>query len=108
MQKRNSARNMSVYSRENIKFATAKRSIQERGHRGEPTGFCPSENLENSTTKAKELKAAPPVYSFTTFPLHGGSSANIYGCELNFILLVTVFPEPSDGECQEGSHFLYL
>ena len=83
----------------------ASRSIQERTHRGEQIGFCPSENLENSSEKAKRLKAAPPVYSYTGQHHHDVALTSIYGCELNFILFSKVIPEPSDRECPEGSHF---
>ena len=37
----------------------------------------------------------------------GSHFAYIYRCELIFILYATGIPEPSDEECQEGSH-LYV
>lgn len=95
-----------TYSEKVINFASS--SIQERAHRGELISFCPSENLENSSEKAKRLKAAPPVYSYISLHPHYKASANIYGCELKFHSFFMGFPEPSDGECQEGSPFLCL
>ena len=34
------------------------------GHRGELTSFDPSENLENSSMRAKSLKAVPPAVAY--------------------------------------------
>ena len=90
----------------NLRPFYIKSSFQERRHRGEQTDFCPSENLENSRIKAKRLKGAPPVYLHIKFQSFFGIRVDIYGCELNFHSFDTGNPEPSDGECQEGSHFV--
>jgi hypothetical protein len=66
-------------------------------HRGEQLSFDPSENLENSSMRAKSLKAVPPAVAYILlFPVLG--SAHIYTCrcELIFILTHTGIPEPSD------------
>ncbi len=78
-------------------------------HRGELLCFNPSENLENSCSMGKGLRGCSScssiytVYSFV-------ESAYIYTCrcELIFILYATGIPEPSDKECQEGSHSFNL
>ena len=77
-------------------------------HRGELSSFCLSENLENSCSKATHLKAHPPVGSISTLRRKDEVRIYLYGCELNFILFATGIPEPSDRECQGGSHFMSL
>ena len=71
-------------------------------HRGELLSFDPSENLENSCSMGKGLKAVPPVGYISCE--HSANAAKVYsfGCELNFILYATGIPEPSDEECQEA------
>ena len=81
--------------------------FNERRHRGELLSFDPSENLENSSTRAKSLKAVPPAVAYILLT-PSLESAHIYTCrcELIFILTCAGIPEPSDKECQEGSHSL--
>ena len=79
-----------------------------RQHRGELLSFDPSENLENSSTRVRSLKAASPAAAYTLLsPLM--ESAHVYNCrcELIFILTCAGLPEPSDKECREGSHSLW-
>ncbi len=78
-----------------------------RQHRGERLSFDPSENLENSSSMGKSLKAASPAVAYILLSPFT-ESAHIYTCrcELIFILYATGIPEPSDKECQEGSHSL--
>ena len=95
-----------VYSTKKCKFAS--QPACGLRHRGEQSYFCPSENLENSYTKVKSGEAQPPVDSISTLRRKDEVSIYIYGCELNFILFGTGIPEPSDEECQEGSHFVSL
>ena len=75
-------------------------------HRGEQTGFYPSENLENSSERGKRLKAVPPVECIYDRVLWNPAHLHTYRCELIFILSFTGIPEPSDEECHEGSHFM--
>ena len=75
-------------------------------HRGEQTGFYPSENLENSSERGKRLKAVPPVDCIYDRVLWNAAHIHPYRCELIFILSFTGIPEPSDEECHEGSHFV--
>ena len=75
-------------------------------HRGEQTGFYPSENLENSSERGKRLKAVPPVDCIYDRVLMNAAHIHTYRCELIFILSFTGIPEPSDEECHEGSHFV--
>ena len=66
-------------------------------HRGERLSFDPSENLENSSSMGKGLKAASPAVAYILLtPIV--ESAHIYTCrcELIFILYATGIPEPSD------------
>ena len=59
-------------------------------HREERVSFCPSENLENSSEKAIELKVTLPVVC-SSLSLYGdGDHIPSYGCELNFILFSRV------------------
>ncbi|MBO4851204.1 MAG: hypothetical protein J5529_09940 [Prevotella sp.] len=74
-------------------------------HRGEQTGFYPSENLENSSERGKRLKAVPPVECIYRVPKNA-AHIHTYRCELIFILSFTGIPEPSDEECHEGPHLL--
>lgn len=85
------------------------------GHRGEQTDFYPSENLENSfepypiqgsCERGKGLKAVPPVECIYDRVLRNTAHIHNYRCELIFILSFTGIPEPSGGECHEGSHFV--
>ena len=74
-------------------------------HRGEQLSFDPQENLENSMLYGKKSESCSSCSSiYTALPSMG--SAHIYTCrcELIFILYATGIPEPSDKECQEGSH----
>lgn len=76
-----------------------------RQHRGELLSFYPSENLENSSGMGKSLKGCSSCSCiYSAHPLV--ESAHIYPCrcELIFILHATGIPEPSDKECQKGSH----
>ena len=58
------------------------------GHRGELTSFDPSENLENSSMRAKSLKAVPPAVAYILlFPVLG--SAHIYTCRCELIFILT-------------------
>ena len=41
-------------------------------------------------------------------PSPWGQLTYLYRCGLIFILFTTGIPEPSDRECREGSHSLYL
>jgi hypothetical protein len=76
-------------------------------HRGERLSFDPSENLENSCSMGKSLKAASPAVAFILLDSCVESAhINTCRCELIFILYATGIPEPSDKECQEGSHSL--
>ena len=55
----------------------------------------------------KSLKAASPAVAFILLaPSYGVAHVNTCRCELIFILYATGIPEPSDEECQEGSHSL--
>ena len=76
-------------------------------HRGELLSFDPSENLENSSTRVRSLKAASPAVAYILLA-PTVELAHIYTCrcELIFILTCAGIPEPSDKECQEGSHSL--
>ena len=57
----------------------------------------------------KSLKAASPAVAFILLtPSYGVAHVNTCRCELIFILYATGIPEPSDEECQEGSHSLCL
>ena len=75
-------------------------------HRGEQTGFYPSENLENSSEGGKRLKAVPPVECIYNCVPMNAAHIHPYRCELLFILSFTGIPEPSDRECHEGSHLI--
>lgn len=77
-------------------------------HRGEQTGFYPSENLENSSERGKRLKAVPPVDCIYDRVPMNTAYIHTYRCELIFILSFTGIPEPSDEECFEGSHLLFV
>ena len=66
-------------------------------HRGERLSFDPSENLENSSMRAKSLKAASPAVAFILLtPSMESAHVNTCRCELIFILTHTGIPEPSD------------
>lgn len=66
-------------------------------HRGERLSFDPSENLENSSMRAKSLKAASPAVAFILLtPSMESAHINTCRCELIFILTHTGIPEPSD------------
>ena len=66
-------------------------------HRGERLSFDPSENLENSSMRAKSLKAASPAVAFILLtPSMESVHINTCRCELIFILTHTGIPEPSD------------
>ncbi len=78
------------------------------GHRGEQTDFYPSENLENSSERGKRQKAVPPVECIHYRGLSNAGFMHTYRCELIFILSFTGFPEPSDEECDECSHFFLV
>ena len=86
------------------------------GHQGEQTGFYPSENLENSSElrqhqgsseSGKRPKDVPPVDCINRI-LWNATNMHTYRCELIFILSFTGFPEPSDEECDECSHFFLV
>ena len=96
---------MEHYS-DNITIFDMQFRISELRHRGELLSFDPSENLENSRSMGKDLKAVPPVGYISCE--HSANAAKVYsfGCELNFILYATGIPEPSDKELSEGSHSL--
>ena len=64
-------------------------------HRGELLSFDPSENLENSSMRAKGLKAVPPV-EYISCRCKMAVNIYPYRCELIFILTHTGIPEPSD------------
>lgn len=71
--------------------------VKDWRHRGELFSFDPSENLENSSMRAKRLKAVPPAVAYILLsPIM--ESAHIYTCrcELISILTHTGIPEPSD------------
>ncbi len=78
-------------------------------HRGELLGFNPSENLENSRSMGKGLRSCSSCGSIHTAYFFG-KCRFVYTCrcELIFILYATGIPEPSDKECQEGSHSLCI
>ena len=81
--------------------------LNGRRHRGELFSFDPSENLQNSKyagEKSESCSSCSSIYTALSFV----ESAHIYTCrcELIFILYATGIPEPSDKECQEGSHSL--
>ena len=66
-------------------------------HRGERLSFDPSENLENSSMRARSLKAASPAVAFILLtPSMESAHVNTCRCELIFILTHTGIPEPSD------------
>ena len=66
-------------------------------HRGERLSFDPSVNLENSSMRAKSLKAASPAVAFILLTLlYGVAYVNTCRCELIFILTHTGIPGPSD------------
>jgi len=76
-------------------------------HRGERLSFDPSENLQNSKLYGKKSESCFSCSSIYT--AHSAmESVHIYTCrcELIFILYTTGIAEPSDKECQEGSHSL--
>ena len=66
-------------------------------HWGERLSFDPLENLQNSSVRAKSLKAASPAVAFILLT-PSMESAHIYTCrcELIFILTCTGIAEPSD------------
>lgn len=65
-------------------------------HRGELLSFDPSENLENSSMRARSLKAVPPVECISSRFRKITAHIYSYRCELIFILTHTGIPEPSD------------
>ena len=71
--------------------------------------FYPSENLENSMLYGKKFEGCSSCSCIYT-GLSAMESVHIYSCrcELIFILYTTGIPEPSDKECQEGSHSLCI
>ena len=87
---------------DNITIFDMRFRIAELRHRGELLSFDPSENLENSCSMGKGLKAVSPVEYISC--KYSANAAKVYsfGCELNFILFATGIPEPSDEECQEA------
>ena len=56
----------------------------------------------------KGMKAVPPVDLYIQLAPVARQLLYTYRCELIFILYATGIPEPSDEECQEGSHSVYL
>lgn len=52
----------------------------------------------------KGMKAVPPVDVYIQLAPVARQLLYTYRCELIFILYATGIPEPSDEECQEGSH----
>ena len=59
-------------------------------HRGELLSFDPSVNLENSSMRAKSLKAASPAVAFILLsPIVESAHINTCRCELIFILTYT-------------------
>lgn len=71
-------------------------------HRGKLLSFDPSENLENSSSMGKSLKAVLPVEYILHCFMSGTAHIYPYRCELIFILHATGIPEPSDSEWQEA------
>lgn len=71
-------------------------------HRGKLLSFDPSENLENSCSMGKSLKAVLPVEYILHCFMSGTAHIYPYRCELIFILHATGIPEPSDREWQEA------
>ena len=71
-------------------------------HRGKLLSFDPSENLENSCSMGKSLKAVLPIVHIPCCLPSVVAHAYSYRCELIFILHATGIPEPSDSEWQEA------
>ena len=69
---------------------------KEPRHRGERLSFDPSVNLENSSMRAKSLKAASPAVAFIQLSAMESAQVNTCRCELIFILTHTGIPEPTD------------
>ena len=65
-------------------------------HRGERLSFDPSVNLENSSMRAKSLKAVSPAVAFIQLSAMESAQINTCRCELIFILTHTGIPEPTD------------
>ena len=69
--------------------------------------LCDNTTIWIKYRRVRDANLRPYNLKFTFGWSHNpnGISANKYRRELNFILLIQVIPQPSDGEYQEVSHF---